>query len=301
MDARAKTASKAKTKSSTKTKVKKKKKFNRISGGDGISYSRAYKYNKVVSKFLKKATDANSRYQRSTDITTRVSSTIGRQSVTDIAYLVNVTDLGNYFTQGSITPTGDWFVSQCSVFAEFHNQANSCAKIWIYDLICKVDDASTPSAAWNNGLSTDQGGTASAYLFPYSMPNASKEFKTMWQIHKVHLIELDAGASHIHNFKYGYNRKISQDRYQNTSTFIKGTYACMIVTLGSLNNDQTTKTQISYGQTAVNVYVRTKHDFGYVTGSKLNTTITSGLPTAFTVTGSTMLEDSDLVAAEVAA
>lgn len=295
----------AKTKRRGVLKLKRKLKVSRkpknIHSSSGVSQSYGRKFNKIVSKSLKTVANLNSRYQRTGDATLRATSSIGRQAAYDIGYLVYLNDLNNYFSQASVSATGDFFVSRCHMFVEMHNQANTTSKVWIYDLVCRQDGASSPATSWNNGLSTDQGAAAGSYLLPYSVPQASKEFNTMWSIVKCHLVTLDAGCTHIHKFNYGFNKKISQDVWQNTSTFIKGSYACMVVVLGTLDNDSTTKSQISFGPAAVNVYVRNFHQFQYVTASKLNTVSGTLLPTSFTVGGSTMLEDADTVAVEVSA
>jgi len=259
--------------------------------------SRAGKYNKVVSKEMKKESSNDARYQRASDATTRAVATVGRQSVQIVGIMGQVTGLIDQFAQQSATATGKWFMNTFSSVTELHNQGNSCCKVWIYDLICKQDSADSPVVAWDTGLSTDQGAAATAYLYPFATPTLSKAFNQTWKVIKCTKLFLEAGQSHVHSFMHAVNKTMTQDRYEDVNVYVAGvTTVQMIVTLGSLDNDSSTKSQVSYGGTAVNVYVKSKSSFQTVANNALKSVSSIALPTAFTVGESVMLEDTDVAA-----
>jgi len=280
----------------SKTKTKKNKVMKTVKQSSFSTFSRAAHRNKLTSRTLKMVSRQNVKYQRSTDATARLTSLVGRQSVNDVAYLINAVDLGTMLTQMSGTVTGRWFIGRCQQITEFHNQSNSGVKMWIYDLQCKRDDCAAPSACWNTGLS-DEGAAANSYLNPYAYPQASKQFLQNWKVEQVTRLGLEAGQSHTHTFDYALNKAISQDQYETCSTFKAGfTHATMVVVLGALDNDSTTKSQISFGVAAVNTYIRYKWNWSNVTANAISAVHTNGLPSAFTISESTMLEDADVAA-----
>lgn len=167
--------------------------------------------------------------------------------------------------------------------------------MWIYDLICKKDDCQAPSPAWTKGIQ-DAGAASNAYKYPYSFPQASKEFNESWDIIKVTRVTLDAGTSHVHNFDHYINKPISFDKWNDLSSFVAGfSTATMVVLLGSLDNDSTTKTQIAFGASAINAYFKQRYKFMHVDGNSINNVLGTFQPTAFTVAQNTILEDTDAV------
>lgn len=266
------------------------------------TWSEASKSNKIVATAVYASAKQGDVFQRSGDATTRITGTVGRQTSSDVAYLLSDPDLDAMILQASLDATGKMFITHAELFCELHNQSNTGVKVWIYDLVCKLDDCGSPSTCWNRGLSTDQGAAAGAYLYPYSFPQATKDFSEAWEIIKVTRLSMEAGQSHVHNFDHYINKVLDPDRLQGTSTFVAGfTTAQMIVTLGSLDNDTTTKSQISYGASAINYYSKYKYTFMCTTTNSLSTVSAVSVPTAFTVGQSTMLEDADATATYAAA
>lgn len=290
--------------SMTKTKTKKKSKYQTVKQSTFTTKSFAAKYHKVISKHMAKNSYDSKRFQRSTDSTNRLAAAVGRQSFATTVTLCDSSQLADQFTQIGALATQKWFLKSMSLTNEFHNQSNTGVKIWIYDCLCRIDGCQSPSNEWNQGLVTDQGSTANSPNQPFATPMVVDDFKRAWTVIKCTRVSLEAGQSHVHNFKYAYNRVISQDRYENlgSGSNVAGiTVAQMVVTLGALDNDSTTKDQVSYGITAVNVYNKRKFVFNTVLENSLTSVNISGLPLAFTVAENTMLEDTDLAAVVVPA
>ena len=272
------------------------KKLQYSKTANGISWSTSLKANKLVATAKFAAAREEKTYDQSSDNTYRLVGIIGRQETFDTSYLLTRQLILDRMTSASLSQTGTMCISKVEQFSEFHNQSNTTVKMWIYDLICKKDDCKAPTPAWSQGI-VDAGAGSTSYKFPYSFPQASKEFNDSWDIIKVTRVTLDAGQSHVHNFDHYINKTISYDRIDDVTTFVAGYTTCtMIVLLGSLDNDQTTKTQIAYGASAVNMYAKTKLKYMIVDNNQNVMLPGTNQVTAFTVAQNTMLEDVDSAA-----
>jgi len=285
--------------SATRASKRKGRSSKMMNIGSGATKSYTSKYNKAPRYLSRQMQNENKQY-RVEDVLTRLTATVGRQSINTVMYLCNQSDLQNQFSAAGSNPTGRWLINNCSAYIEMHNQANVGAKIWIYDVMCKQDGAVAPNTDWVTGFETDEGGAVGSATYPFATPNQSVQFKKNWKIHKVTRVELDAGSSHVHKVSYSVNKVMSKDRYEKVAAngvYAGYTMATMVVTLGSLDNDQQAKTQVSYGLTAVNIYVKRIHRFSFSAQNVTQVNASTTLPTAFTVAESAMAEDTDTTVA----
>jgi len=290
-------------KKSLKRKVLKKPVvYQTVKDSNFTTKSSTYKFSKPISKGLLKFSKLDSKFQRSGDATAKLTTAIGRQAINIVSNLTSATDLSNQLGQMGGLATTDWLITKMASQIELHNQENCGAKVWIYDVLCKQDDSAGPVNDWATGLNTDQGAGVNKHQLPYVKPTLSKQFNNNWTVLKCTQLNLAAGQSHIHNFTWNCNKKVSKDIYETAGTYIKGlTVSQMIVSLGTLNNDTITKGTISYGAVSLNVYVRSSWRFQTVFSNSTTSVIDSGLPTAFPNGEYTMIEDSDIAGPAVTA
>lgn len=204
------------------------------------------------------ATKVKTEYNQTGRITSN-ASTMGATflqhfPIAVISDQVNKASLGN--------ATSACYLMDMNAYITLMNQdANDCT-VWIYTLILRNDAGAVginPTQDWRDGI-VDETGAATDYLLPYTSPFQSKKFTTRWKVHKVQKFVLSSGAQHIHHVIEKPMHKINKERFTNTGGTGTGgavngvnylTSVTMIVTLGGLVNDQTVKTNVTFGQTAV--------------------------------------------------
>lgn len=172
-----------------------------------------------------------------------------------------ISELVNRTTLGSATSAA-WLENMQCYLTLLNQDVNDCT-IWIYSLILRNDVGAVginPVDDWARGLQ-DEGGASTDYQIPYSSPFQSKKFTTRWKVHKVQRFVLSSGAQHIHHVSMYPKHKINKERYTNTGSptgtggAVNGvnylTACTMIVVLGGLTNSSGTKTDVGFGETAL--------------------------------------------------
>lgn len=194
--------------------------------------------------------------------TGRITSNPSQMGVSFVQHypIAVISDQVNKASLGA--PTSACYLMDMHAYVTLMNQDANDVTVWIYTLILRNDVGAVginPPQDWRDGI-VDETGAATDYLLPYTSPFQSKKFTTRWKVHKVQKFVLSSGAQHIHHVICKPMHKINKERITNTGGTGTGgaingvnylTSCTMIVTLGGLVNDQTTKTNVTFGQTAV--------------------------------------------------
>lgn len=230
---------------------------------------------KAPKKFWTKAQrDMAEKFKSEYQQTGRISSVVGKMGVSFVTHYAPAV------IQDAISRIGLGAATQCcylyrmDAYLTLLNQDVNDVTVWIYTLILRNDIGGVglnPPNDWLQGI-VDETGAATDYVQPNSTPFQSKKFTGRWKVHKVDKFVLSSGAQHIHHILCKPYHKVNQERFTNTNSSAAGTggainginyltSATMIVTQGGLVNDQTTKTNVSYGQTAVDFAISWRYQF----------------------------------------
>lgn len=173
-----------------------------------------------------------------------------------------ISELLNRTTMGH--PTNSTWLDDMHCYLTLLNQDSNDCTIWLYSCVLRNDVGNTginPAGDWEQGL-IDEGGASDDHRVPYSTPFQSKKFTTRWKVTKVQRFVLSSGAQHIHHVAMYPKHKINRNRYNNTGVLPTGTGAAtngvnyltactMFVVLGGLTNSAANKTQVGFGESAV--------------------------------------------------
>ena len=177
---------------------------------------------------------------------------------------------------------------------------NIMTTVWIYECVLRRDinvgdlDARVD---WQEGIDA-QGGDDTDFARPYSTPFTSRRFCTKWRVAKVTRAIVSPGETHVHYVHANVKHKLSSERYTNfddgdgTGTVgIGGLSTCvMIVGLGGVWNDVTTKSAIGYSPVALDVTYTKKYDVMGTINDRKNYYVSNQLST---VTTGQLLEEVD--------
>lgn len=238
----------------------------------------------------------------SDNVAYRYTGTVGSQAVNSpfgIYTSADLTTLKSYSnTQLSETTTGnkvqDIFLVECYAEMMITNQELYPCHLQIFDCVARRDldsaNYDTPGNAWYYGLADAIGTNAIGY--PGGQPFSSQVFTNNFKVLRVTDVNMTQGHIHTHKVKYKTNRLLhGEEIYQITqndsnNAGVRGlTFWTMIVQHGFPLNDNTTKTQVSLGATALDVVVKRQFEVKFLTPWRRQITNTQNLPTSFTVAG----------------
>lgn len=187
-----------------------------------------------------KFTGKMSKISRTVNSNAIVTSTAGRQTITDIGSCFGYTDTQNMMNQaivqqyGSSTPTGykTERILYKSALCEYTytNSTNAVARLLLFDIIPRTDiyntagDANSPKNSWDDGINDEiAGGGANNSQFVGSMPFASEKFCHFFNIKKITTVNLAPGQMHVHRVKYSPNKILTNELLsQGNVVYFKG-------------------------------------------------------------------------------
>ena len=179
-------------------------------------------------------------------------------------------DASDRTTGGTYSAGFSLYIRSCKLRMQIVNVQNIMTTVWIYECVLRRDinvgdlDARVD---WQEGIDA-QGGDDTDFARPYSTPFTSRRFCTKWRVAKVTRAIVSPGETHVHYVHANVKHKLSSERYTNfddgdgTGTVgIGGLSTCvMIVGLGGVWNDVTTKSAIGYSPVALDVTYTKKYD-----------------------------------------
>jgi len=291
------------TQTKTKSNLKGKVLPDNTSGGT-YSYHTYGKYKPIRAIDKKNQLVQTYRYHG----TQRISTSVGRQGLSALTLQhANPTDYNvmyaNKFTAVGAT-SANTTVAVKNLFTavplynkletKILNQSSTAVEIMLYDYVVRRDlnDAYSVEGDW---LYNDEYlyGSTITNTNPGQTPYSSAEFCRNYRITKTYKFFLSSGSVHVHTIFQNMHKKYTGKHLSEYPTGLKNrTGGTMIVLLGGMGNDSTTKTQISYNACAVDV-IQTLHMVGYSnpdTGKANQFATATLLPQAFTVAPSVMEE-----------
>ena len=209
-------------------------------------------------------------------------------------------DASDRTTGGTYSAGFSLYIRSCKLRMQIVNVQNIMTTIWIYECVLRRDinvgdlDARVD---WQEGIDA-QGGDDTDFERPYSTPFTSRRFCTKWRVAKVTRAIVSPGETHVHYVHANVKHKLSSERYTNfddgdgTGTVgIGGLSTCvMLVGLGGVWNDVTTKSAIGYSPVALDVAYTKKYDFMGTINDRKNYYVSNHLST---VTTGQLLEEVD--------
>lgn len=198
--------------------------------------------------------------------TVRVSnSNYGQQAFTDFTF-ADSDNLKDMVTQVSgYNNTTDIFLEKLLVELTFTNQAETTTYIDIYEVTPRYAVNTSPATNVGNGLIDQSGGTGS-FTNIGATPLMSRQFTSLWKVHKKYSFELAQGQSHSHKATYLMNQKWNEELYNiyGTGYFLRNfNKSVIIVARGVPINDQTSKTSVATSQVAVDVIAKQSYYWFY--------------------------------------
>lgn len=269
-----------------------------LAGGESKSMFTLVKFTKPVSTYKKLGFTPNCVVR---NFAARLGSTIGVQNAQLIGTYFDATDVQNAFTAQGLNAAAQSAAK--IMFQSIHSRAmlNNChnanCHITIYDVLSRRDGGALnvdPVTTFKAGLVDAQGGAAANYATPGTSPFANPRFTECYKVLKVTDVVLSPGATHTHHVHYAPNRLISEERLvTNGSVGPLGgvTVYSFIVFHGTPENDVTTKTQVSLGQSDLDLVLVEELKYLYNSHTYANNSIVNSLPLTFTVGGNTMNDE----------
>jgi len=130
-----------------------------------------------------------------------------------------------------------YLFAKVSVSTKLQNQAPTCSRYTIYDLVSKVTKPTykTPESDWDDGIVDIRGagGAAVARSYIGSKPTISKTFNMAWKIVKKSTATVEPGGAHMHYFNFAPNRAVDAEYIAEYGQIRGITTACLVVIEGS--------------------------------------------------------------------
>lgn len=220
----------------------------------------------------------------------RVQCTQGTQGLTYF-YFMTKTDMTAMETAangGSATNNNvRLFLKTGKVAIKLRNQANTTAKVTLYDISTKRDPLSTsvenPVKAWDKGMiDLGAGLTGVAQSVPGATPFKSPEFRNGFYVNKATTVYLEPGQQHDHTVYHKYNRIIDTVRYQNnTSAIFAGlTRWVMVVFHGTLGHESATPGTVTFMPITLDYAVSYEYEYGWIEKTSPSFSLTDNFPKA---------------------
>nr|WAE43051.1 MAG: capsid protein [Cressdnaviricota sp.] len=238
-----------------------------------------------------------------TNLTVRLASTTGLQSIAGFDTYLKTSELSSMSALFTIAPAQSQkiYYKGLRLGMRFANMANTQCTLRIYIAAYRFDNANIGNMLtdWTSGC-TNEGGTGSA-TNPDCTPFQSKLFCQRNKVRKVFKRVLDPGARWDLDIGLNINRYISNERVINAAQIGGVTHAIFYSLYGGIENDSTTKTQISYAAAAVDMICSYRYEaFCPPLDNTIISTATN-LPPAFTVAGEAMNETTETVETQIIA
>jgi len=192
------------------------------------------------------------------------------------------------------------YIRSCKLRMQIVNVQNIMTTIWIYECVLRRDISEGGVDAindWKEGIDAEGGGS-NDYTRPYATPFTSKRFTLKWKVHKVTRSLVAPGETHVHYVDGIVNHKLSTGRLESFGSSVASgedgignlTTCVVVVALGGVWNDQTTKSDIGYSPTALDIAYTKKYDVMGIVEDKKIYTVQNNLAT---VTTGQLLEEVD--------
>lgn len=219
------------------------------------------------------------------------TTSVGTQYFLNMADYFTDTDVNLMFTAQSATAASTKIFLK-SVYAEsmIKNQANSSARIKIFDVLAKKDTNATttdPGLAWTLGFAdAGAGGAAADYLIVGKTPYTNARFAEFFKILNTTDVTLHPGATHTHKTKYSPNRMLSKEIANDIGgTGIGGlTLYTFMIYYGVPINAVDTQTEVTSAAISLDVVSFEEYKYFYchpnVKVSDVNNTLDAALSTA---------------------
>jgi len=172
-----------------------------------------------------------------TDATATLYAIMGKQTVSTVAYTHFPTQLkslwDNYITHvnngaANETPlyqSSRMYLGKAYQEIELKNNSNNGCKVFIYDVVCRDEDATSPGGDWDYDDQNPNVVNLMANDFPGCHPNTCQKFKDNWKIYRRIEIEIPAGGTHIHRKSVSWNKII--DKYEFASDGVNADGSCL--------------------------------------------------------------------------
>jgi len=202
-----------------------------------------------------------------------------------ITMCVNCTD--NLYAEGF-----SLYLQKATLRAQIVNVENIMTTLWIYDLVIRRDLSNgdmNPIEDWEAGVDAE-GGNLSDYKYPYSTPFQSTRFCSKWNVKRVTKVMLSPGETHVHALTCSVYNKLPITRFETTgnseataAVAVGGlTTAVMIVSLGGVWNDQTTKSDVGFAPTQLDIAYTKHYQFMGTKEDRVNYVVSSNLASVST-------------------
>lgn len=238
--------------------------------GVGGTWSRKFIRCGRMYKKLSRLEDALSTKGKYTDsVGTRISSSTNTQNFTSFGYYLTADIVNMMKALGGTTPiaTQGLFLKKMEGTLQILNQENATVTVYLYDMQARYDyQGFSPSQDWIDGCNDET--NANYYSYPFTTPFASKKFCERWKVLGRKKISLSSGGIHTHKVIMRPMHKINYERITSTGSSTElGATSCvgrltsctMVVIVGSVCNDASTKTNVGYGPAAVDVILNTNY------------------------------------------
>nr|WAE42971.1 MAG: capsid protein [Cressdnaviricota sp.] len=264
-------------------------------GGHGGTYTTFYYTPRKMPLSFKRNFKALSKNYYTINGAIRYTSAVGLQNSNTIQSMFNYTDLNAISQKVSANQTNKVLMKSCSSELMITNQDAANSNIIIYDIIARRDLATTsnlatPDVAWARSYG-DEGATNSNWNIPGSTPFSADLFTQFYRVCKISHVTLGQGQCHTHRVKFSPNIIIDGELIQYNTNGLKGvTCFTMVVQSGFPQNDVTTKSQVSLGQTTLDFVYKKQYSYTWMSDNDTTYSTTNSLPTTFTVGESVMSE-----------
>ena len=241
----------------------------------------------------------------------RITSSIGQQGVNLIqtiytpAILNQIQYYGFNSTAGITNGnTQTMYVRDCETNIQITNQDVANVTFSLYEIQPRRDtttSSASPITTWSDGLTDEQAGQFGTIgnLMINTTPFQSKKFCTYFKVKSVKKITLASGQQYLYKHILNVNKKWNMELYTGGIQGLSHeTTMFMIVQQGSVENDSTTKTQVSVGPSALDYVCDLKYQVYGFNDSQTRYIFANALPSAFTVGGEIINEKTGAVVAD---